>query len=270
MTMARLWLGMAFGLATVAGCGDVVHSMHSDHTGQHGTRPSAPHVTVAPLTLTLGPTQAQLAAYFCPFLGVTEPLSTAAAAACRSRGPAPEADDLAVNVRIDATIASGNPIRLEASSALFVITLYPGAGANQVVGALCLTLCDADAHECPQTDEACHTSSTDVIDLGDVAPAHDFMSSVAFTEHRYAELAVRDVPAHGQASLVVDAALSAEPLVTAIQNNDTAALTAMRAGQQPTFAVPYAVEGTIWVEGRGNDGFAYPIERATGTLELPN
>lgn len=268
MNLARLGVGLSIGLVGFAGC-DVLHTMHSDHTGQHGAAPSAPHTTLAPLAWIEEPTSAQVAAHLCPLLATDAPLSTAASAACRARGPSPALDAMHFRARASATIASSSMTRLTISSVLLVVTAYPDAGATQALGAVCLTLCDEGASACPQTSEACRSSEDHVLDLGDLDGASGFVTSIAVEEGRVADLAVRQLPAHGEVSLDVDLSIATERLLVAMRANDTAATDAIRAGEAPTFHVPYAIEGTLWVDGRGNDGFAEPIPRVTGTLELP-
>ncbi len=260
----------SLGLVVAVGCGGVMHTMHSDHTGQHGAAPSPPNSTFAPLELTFGPTNAQLAAHFCPLLAAATPLDTRASAACRANGPAPAIDQLATRIRAEATVVSTNMVRLRMESVLLVLTVYPDAGATRVIGSVCLTLCDEGASTCPQTDEACRSTSRDVVDLGDVDAARGFLTSAAVLEERVADLVVRDISPHGSVTLSIDLALGTERLLDAIEANDADAIAAIRAGHAPAFRIPYALEGTIWVDGRGNDGFAEPITRATGTLVFPS
>lgn len=255
-------------LVSLAGC-DVLHSMHSDHTGQHGAAPSPPTATFAPVEVSLGPTGAQLAAHFCPRVAATTPLDADASAACRANGPAPALDDLAARLHVESIVESRSMVRSRIESALLVLTLYPGTGAQQVVGAVCLTFCDEGASTCPQTDEACRSSSGDAIELADVAPAHGFLTSVAVAEERVADLHVLELAPHGTVTLAFDVALDPRQLLDAVFASDTAGLDAIRAGQAPTFAIPYALEGTLWLDGRGNDGWGERITRGTGTIELP-
>ncbi len=256
-------------LAAAAGC-DALHSLHSDHTGQHGHAPSAPTSTFAPIEVTFAPTNAQLAAHFCPLVAAATPLDSAASAACRANGPAPAIDALATHLRVETTAASSNMVRLHVESVLLVLTVFPDTGAPEVVGSVCLTLCDEGASACPQTDEACRSTSHEVIDVADVDAARGFLVATAVQEQRVSELVVREIPPHGSLTFTTDLELGTERLLDAIQANDAQALDAIRGAQAPTFRVPYAIEGTLWVDGRGNDGFAEPITRATGTIEFPS
>lgn len=266
--MVRGLASASFGLAlAVTGC-DVLHTMHSDHTGQHGAAPSPPSATFAPAEVSLGPTSAQLAAHFCPRVAATTPLDADASAACRANGPAPALDDLATRLHVESIVESRSMVRSRIESALLVLTLYPGTGAQQVVGAVCLTFCDEGASECPQTEEACRSSAGDALDLADVAPARGFLASVAVDEQRLADLRVQELAPHGTVTLAFDVALGTQTLLDAIFASDAAGLDAIRAGQAPSFSVPYALEGTLWLDGRGNDGWAERITRATGTLDL--
>ncbi len=249
---------------TVGLTGCVLHTMHSDHTGQRGRPPSAPQVTIAPLTLTAAPTAAQIAAHLCPLLAMTEPLGAEAALACRARGPAPDPSSLAFATRVEASLHSNNMIPLRLESVLLVLSTYPDAGAGQTLGAVCLTLCDTDQRECRQTDEACHSAEQNVLDLSDIAPVDGFVTSVAVADAHRSELDLVRVPAHGDAQLGFDLSLSTETVLDAIRENDTAGIAAMRSGAGARFTIPWAVEGTVWVEGRGNDGWGMPLPRTTG------
>lgn len=255
-------------LVGAAGC-DVLHTMHSDHTGQHGTAPRPPTSTLAPLAWIESPTGAQLTAFLCPLLGDETPLSPEAATACRARGPTPVPSALRFQVRAEASVANAGMVSLRIESLLLVLTAYPEGGASHALGAACLTLCDAGASQCPQTDEACRSTAEGVVELGDLDGASGLLSSIAVEEHRLTDLVVHPLPAHGAASITVDLAIDRERLLTAIRGNDIAAISAIRLGDPATFSIPYALEGTLWVDGRGNDGFAEPITRTTGTLTIP-
>lgn len=251
--------GVALGLT---GC--VLHTMHSDHTGQRGPPPSAPLVTVSPLALTVEPTAAEIAAHLCPLLAVAEPLGPDAAAACRARGPAPDVAGLSFATRVEAAVHNNNMIPLRIESVLLVLSTYPEGGAGQTLGAVCLTLCDGDQRECRQTDEACHSAEDGVLDLSDVAPVDGFVTSVAVVDAHRSELDLVRVPAHGDAQLGFDLSLDTDAILDAIRENDAAGIAAMRSGDAARFTIPYAIEGTIWVEGRGNDGWGMPLPRTTG------
>lgn len=267
MKLGTAALGAAsISLAAMAGC-DVLHTMHSDHTGQRHA-PSAPTVTLAPLAWIESPTADQLTAFLCPRLAEDFPLSADGTAGCRARGPTPMPDSLHFQLRAEATIANASMVRMDVESVLVVLTAYPDAGGTHALGAVCITLCDADASQCPQTDEACRSTTDGVVELGDLDGAGGMLSSIAVTEHRLADLAVRSIAPHGSTTMTIDIDVDRERLVHAIQLNDRAANDAIRAGQATGYSIPYALEGTLWVEGRGNDGFAEPMGRTTGTLEI--
>lgn len=268
MGLARVLVLASVAAALAAGGCDVLHTMHSDHTGQHGVAPTPPTSTFAPLAWIESPTRAQLTAFLCPLLGTETPLSPEASAACRAAGPTPVPSALRFQVRAEASIENRGMVRLAIESVLLVLTVFPEGGARQVIGAACMTLCDEGATQCPQTNEACHSSAEGVVDLGDLDGADGFLSSIAVEDQLVSELAVHPLPAHGSAALRYDLAIDRARLLAAIQTNDIAAISAIRLGEPATFTIPYALEGTIWVDGRGNDGFAEPITRTTGTLTI--
>jgi hypothetical protein len=268
MKLEAVCAAVSLSLVSAVGC-DALHTMHSDHTGQHGTAPTPPTTTFAPLAWIESPPATQLTAFLCTLLGADTPLSSDATTACRASGPTPVPSALRFQVRSESTIENRGMVRLTMESVLLVFTAYPEGGASQALGAVCLTLCDEGATQCPQTNEACRSTSEGVVELGDLEHPGGLVSSIAVEENRVADLAVRSLAPHGSTPLTVDLAIDAQRLLAAVRANDAAVTDAIRAGTAPTYAIPYAIEGTIWVDGRGNDGFAEPMARTTGVLEIP-
>jgi hypothetical protein len=268
MSWARVFLVLS-ALTTLAACGDVLRSMHGDHTGGTRTPPPAPRVTLAPLTLVAHPSAQQLAAHYCPELAAESPLGRAAAAACRALGPTPSADDLAFRFRVEMTFANNSSIVLPVASALLAFTAFPESEAPQSLGTLCLSLCDEGAADCPQATADCQSNDPDVHDLDSFRGATEhFLTSVALGQQHFGELAVRTVPPHGQVELSTEVAVASEPMLALIRQTQADPIASIRNGQTPSFSLPYAIEGTAWIEVESYPRVAAPIPRVTGSWDL--
>lgn len=267
--VARTLSFMACLSVSVAGCG-VLHTMHEDHTGQQHAPPSAPQASIAAPELTQHPTSAELTAHFCAALAPEGSLSHAAATACRALGAAPAEDDLAFATHVDLALTSSNPVSISVASVLLVLTAYPDSGDTANVGAVCITLCNEHASACPQSEDACRSTDDSVHDLDDAHASAGFLVAPALDAHRFRELERVIVRPHGSATLSIDLAIAAAQLLGVMQRVDSAPMGAIRAGHAPSFAIPYAIDGALWVDSNGSARSAASLPRVTGTWEIPS
>ena len=266
MIAARVF-GFTLLAVSALGCG-VFHTMHEDHTGQQHSPPSAPQATVAASELTQHPTNAELTAHFCSALAPEGSLSRAAATACRALGPAPSEDDFAFATHVDVALTSSNPVSISVASVLLVVTAYPDSGDTANVGAVCITLCEEHATTCPQSEDACRATDESVHDLDDAHATAGFLAAPALDGQRFRELERVIVRPHGSATLSIDLTIAAAPLLGVMQRVDSAPMGAIRAGHAPTFAIPYAIEGAVWIDSNGGARSAASIPRVTGTWDI--
>jgi hypothetical protein len=249
---------LALPLLAVAGCG-VFHTMHEDHTGQQHTPPSAPRAT-ATATLTAHPTPEQLTAHYCASLATEGSLARAAATTCRGLGAAPAPSDLSFQSRVALALTSSNPVSVTVTSVLLRVTAFPDSAERENTSALCITLCTPHASTCPQDPHGCD---------GAAEGTESFASVPALADHRFFhELEQVILRPHADAALAVTLDLASEPLLALLGRVDGAAMDAVRAGHAPTYAIPYAIEGTVWIASGTSTTASATIPRATGTWDV--
>jgi hypothetical protein len=242
----------------LASCG-VMHSMHEDHTGQQHAPPAAPTAT-ATSALTEHPTPEQLTAHYCAALATEGSLGRAATAACRGLGAAPATADLAFRSRVALALASSNPVSVTVTSVLLRVTTFPDASEAPSAATICITLCSPHASSCPQDPHGCD---------GAGEASQEWLTVPALADHRYFhELEQIVLRPHADATLAVTLAIASEPLLALVQRADGAAMDAVRTGHAPTYAIPYAIEGTLWIASGTSTTASAEIPRVTGTWDV--
>jgi hypothetical protein len=253
----------------VCGC-DALRSLHEDHTGGHGAPPPSPRVRLVETRLAHHPSDQQLAVHYCTQVAAGSRLGPAGVLLCRALGPTPSTEDLQFRweIELEATNPSSVPVPLV--QALVAFTAFPGEADPESLGAICLTLCES-GDTCPQSEEATSCQSdepaiTDLESLGHAAAG--FLTSVALGEDRFEDLTVRTIAPHGTVRFVAELAFDVEPMLGLIERSSESAVTQAREGHAPEFVIPYAVEGSIWVEARNFGRIAASFPRTEGRWDL--
>ncbi len=257
-------------LALVPGCGELLSGMHSDHSGGGGAPPVTPRVRVVEVRLGHHPTDRQLAAHYCRQVAAGSHLGPAGVQACRALGAAPSEDDLQFRWEIELEVTNPNSVPFPLVQALVGFTAFPDESGEANVGALCLSLCET-AETCPQSEEAsaCQSDEPEIRDLASLGETTaGFLTSVALGEERFEDLRVRTISPHATARFIAELALDAEPMLTLIQHANESAVSQARLGHAPEFVIPYAVEGSIWVDVRNYGHVAASFARTTGSWDL--
>lgn len=229
---------------------------------QRLSRPSPPRVTVAGARLVQAPTNALLAGFYCA--QVAPPLL------CGLFGPVPQASDLLFRFDLDLDLANTSAVAMPAAEVLAAFTVYPNASGQQNLGAACLTLC-ADPAQCVQNAPgACHSDQADIRGVDDfVRASAGFLVAVAQGHDRLENLRVQTIPANGQIRAVVHLELGGAQVLGLIRALSTEAIGQVQRGQLPRFAIPYRVEGTVWVnvEHFGRIAATIPAFESTWILQ---
>lgn len=245
-------------LASSAGCAELL--------GPYGTggttaaprpRIDPPNVRLAELTLAKAPRPETIARVYCserfPEL------------VCQFLGPQPTAADKAFFFDVALEVQNPNPVPIPVASVLFGFTAFPAdASGAETLGSLCLTLCE-DGATCTQRADACQSDQPDIRTPEDFAlAAAGFLVSTALGERRFEDIRVQTVPAGAQTRLVVRLGVDPEQMIRLLVRVFREALDdATRRRVVPSIAIPYAIEGTVFVEvesfGRFAAGFG-PVE----------
>jgi hypothetical protein len=256
-------------LSLVSGCGAFA-DMHADHSGGQRTAPPPPRVRLVETRLARHPTDRQLAAHYCTEVAAGSHLGPAGVAACRALGPAPSDADLQFRFEVELEVTNPSAVRVPLVAALIAFTAFPDAQDAASLGAVCLELC-ASADGCPQRDDAtaCQSEDPAITDLASLGEATaGFVTSVALGEERFEDLGVQSISPHGTVRFVAELAVDPERMLVLIEQTNESAVAEARQGHAPELVIPYAIDGTVWVDAQGFGRIAASFPRATGTWSL--
>lgn len=230
-----------------------------------------PQVTFMGATLAQAPSQQALAAYYCPVL-VNVPFGGAGVLCQGLFGPRPAPSALATAFDLRFKVANPNRIPLPVASVLAAVTIFPGAG-NQQLGAVCLQLC-AEGPGCTprETTAACTSSSQDIRSLSDfaaAAPGLLISAGVALANGQTPSFEAPALSAGSETDVIARFSFGPTQLLGALQALAAQSTSELRAGRIPTLNIPYRVEGTIWFDAGSIGRIAVPYGPLAGSWTLP-
>lgn len=226
--------------------------------------PPTPNVQVTAVTLGAHPTNAMLAAYFCAEAAG----GGLAGMACRALGNVPTKADLKFAFQVELEAANPSSLPMPIVSTLIAFTAYPADSGGQNLGSVCVEMCK-DPSNCPQSANACDSSDPLIKSPKDFAgAAAGFLVSSALSGGPKVELSMPLVDPGKSLKFVASLTLGIDQLLALMKRASGDAIASARKGQKPAFAIPWAVEGSIWVrfEGFGRIGATFP--RQTGEWQL--
>ncbi|MEM9072100.1 MAG: hypothetical protein AAGE52_26575 [Myxococcota bacterium] len=243
--------------ALLAGCAGVGFPGAEVPAGSRGTRPAAPDVRVAEVRFVDAPSAQELAAHYCA--EVAPPLL------CRVFGAQPR--DMKFVFDVELEIANRNVVELPVVSALVAFDAFPDTAATHL-GTACVSLCE-DPSNCVADANACQSDEPQIRDLDDFARATaDFLVAVGQGERSLQDLRVRRVGPQDRIRMVLRLELSTSQMVTLIRETLRDAMAQLRQGRVPEFAIPYRIEGSVWVAVESFGRFAAGFGPVEGTWEL--
>lgn len=258
-------------LALAPGC-DALRGIHDDHTSGTRAGPPPPRVRLVQARLADHPTDRQLAAYFCGHVPEGTRLGPAGAAACRALGAVPSDEELAFTYEVELEVTNAASVRMPLVQALVGLVPFPDEPAEGDApsgGALCLVLC-GDGDGCPQSEEgaACRTEETSITDLDSLGLSATGLTSVALAADRFDDIRMQPISPHGNVHLTLEIAVDRELLLARIEDASAAAVAEARRGETPSFVIPYALEGSVWVDDQGHGRVGASFARETGEWRL--
>ncbi len=214
--------------------------------------PQPPRVDVANVRLIRSPTDRQLAGWYCT--------QVAPMLLCQLFGVVPPMSALQFSFDIDLDVHNPNPYPIPMVEILTAFSAWPGAQGQKNLGAVCLSLCD-DGQSCSQGDpQACRSGGPDIRTMADFGMATvNFLLGVATGTTGIENLRVRMLPADGTGRVIVHLELGVSAVLDLVRKMAGDAIDVLRKGKQPHFAIPWRVEGTVWlrVEGFGRFGAGF-------------
>lgn len=260
-TLSRLTL--LAGLVTVASCPAAGIPGLGGPGGGLGPRP-VPQVSVSAVVLESQPTNQMLAAYYCK-QAVSGPLSMG----CRVFGSTPAKADLRFTFRVELEARNPASIPMPVVSALVAFAAYPEATGAQNLGTVCVSMCE-DPNSCPQVADACASDEPEIRGVNDFAnAAAGFLVNAALTGGASIDnLRMPMVPPGGSLKFVAGLTLDIDQTLALLGRLGGDVIGDVKAGRTPSFVIPWAVEGSVWVrfEGFGRIGAGFP--RQTGSWAL--
>lgn len=230
-------------------------------------RPSPPEVSLIEVRATHRPTDEQLAAHFCMQETARSPLGSAGTLLCRVFGPTPTERDLQFTFDVELDAANPGRVPLPLISALIAFTAYPDEAGAENLGSLCISLCDAG--ECPaRGDDACRSDEPEITDVDSLARATvGFLVGLATGERRITDLRVRTIDPSDHVRFVASLAIGVAPMTRLMGRVASGAVDTARSGRTPDFTIPWAIEGSVFVEVESFGRFAASFPETRGSWD---
>jgi hypothetical protein len=231
-------------------------------------------VKVASVKLAHAPTEKQLASHFCSKLSHKElgDFGFVGDMGCEAVfGPLPPRKDLQFAFDVDLVAANPSPIPLPLVSVLVAFTAFPDRrpmGGKQALGAVCLTLCK-DPHNCAQKADSCSSRQPEVHDLASFeAASANFLMSVALGEKSFSDLKIQTIPPKKSIHFNTRFALDIDEMAKLLGTVAEDAIAAVKKKKNPHFVIPYALQGSAWIniESFGRIGTSIPITKGVWDL----
>jgi hypothetical protein len=227
-------------------------------------KPPVPEIKVSTVTLDGKPSNAMLAAFYCSKAAGSSMLGLG----CRVFGSVPSVNDLKFTFHVELEAKNPSTIPMPVVSALVAFTAYPQNTGGANLGSVCVEMCE-DPNSCPQSANACDSSEPQIRGAKDFAnAAAGFLVSAALNGGIKTELKIPMVQPGGTMKFAATLSLNIDQMLDLIKRASGDALSQITSGKQPTFVIPWAVEGSVWVrfEGFGRIGAGFPRSEGSWTL----
>jgi hypothetical protein len=250
---------LALGMVGSSGCAALDQTLSA-----MGLTP--PTVELRSVTLAQSPSQAMLAAYYCPgaVADATGVPAVAAQIACQGFfGAPPATQDLLFGFDVLFNVKNPNRVPLPLSEILTAVNLFPDTN-RQNLGAVCLRLCAPDEPSCQSgpTNAGCQSSSRDIKSLSDFAMASAQLliaQGLAAANGESLPLVAPRVLASSSLDITTRFSIAPTVLLPVLQELAGQSVSQLQKGTAPTFAIPYKLEGTVFIDagslGRVAAGF---------------
>lgn len=224
-----------------------------------------PEIKLTSITLESRPSNARLAAYYC----MQATGGGLAAVACRAFGDVPRKADLRFTFRAQLEAKNPATIPMPVVSALLAFTAFPADTGGQNLGSVCVEMCK-DPSSCPQSANACDSSDPQIKGMQDFAAAAvGFLVASALSGGPTLELTMPVVDPGKSLAFAATLSLDIDQMLALIKRASRDAADQLTRGTRPTFVIPWAIEGSVWVrfEGFGRIGAGFPRQTGEWSLE---
>jgi hypothetical protein len=238
-------------LIVFSGCNNLLNQLQGPGGGPAGVNaPKPPTVTVANVQLVQHPSAELMARALCPEVAPTPFL-------CQALGATPTDDQLRFTFDVQLDITNPNNIPLPVVEALAAFTAFPGAQADNL-GAVCISLCQ-DGQSCTPAPDACQGGTTIKTAQDFTRAAVGFLFAVATGQTRIDELKIKTIDPNGHVRADFQLGLNPRMVMDLVKRLGTDAIAQVKQAKIPQLAIPYSIEGSVWVnvQSYGKIGAGY-------------
>ncbi len=237
-------------------------------TGCVGPEAQLPTVTYQGAALAQSPSQEDMAAYYCPRV-VSDPFGLCAL----TFGAVPPVSEMVVAFNLRFDVHNLNHFPIPVAEMLTAVTLFPDQ-SSQPLGTSCVVFCSPDDPGCTGQPGpgSCTAKSGDIRSIEDFTNATANLivaSGVSLLQGQAPSFRMPEVVQDGEAAIEARFAFGAEPMLQALEQLADQSVDQLAAWKEPTFTIPYRIEGTLWLDvgslGRVAVGFG-PVD---GTWTIP-
>jgi hypothetical protein len=258
--MSRRFLGLLLaGLVVLPGCA----ALSNLNLGALGKTlaPLAPTIDAGTPRLVQAPSNRALGVWLCG--------QVASPVICQLIGGPVSQSQLQFAFELPLKVHNPNTFAVPVVEMLAAFTAYPGQG-GQSLGAACLTFCP-DGQACPQNQPgACRQrTGSDIQTMDDFAGATaGFLVGTLLGTNGVNQLGIKTVPANGALQTAVRLELGMTPMLQLIQKMSGSAVAQVKQGKQPSFAIPWQVKGSAWIDVTNFGRLAAPYGPIAGQWQL--
>lgn len=131
-----------------------------------------------------------------------------------------------------------------------------GPADNETLGSVCITLCEDEGTSCPQDPDTCRLEGS-IRDVDDfVGAAVGFLTSVAVGERRLEDLRVRTIASGQTTAMSFRLAIEPDQMLRVLVRVFTDLFQDLQAGRTPQIAIPFKLEGTVFIDVENFGRFA--------------
>jgi len=251
---------LAFGTS----CGVIDQLLTDENINKVKKVAKMPTMTHKSTLLVQNPTEAQVAAYFCPQYLTSLVCEVAL-------GSPPPKKDLRFDFQLTFTIKNPNDLPIPTVSMLVALNVFKGLEASKL-GSVCVEFCKKDEPNCQNSKpaEACARGKQKTIssweDVAEGAARGLLNIALDKLDGSYkGNKTIRTIPAGGEADLKITFSLGIDPTLDILYKVLKKYITELVIdGKDPDIIIPYEIKGSIWLDlpyefGRFGLGFG-PIQ----------
>lgn len=238
-------------------------------------QPLLPTVNYEGATLVQAPSQAQMAAYYCPQV-VPDPLGIpgAAAVACDTAfGAPPPLEQMRVGFDLRFKISNPNQFPVPVAELLTAATVFPDK-TQQSLGAVCVAFCGASQPNCngePGPD-ACRPKESDIKSIEDFRHAAANLliaKGIRVLSGEEPSFKMPSVVEDSELTMTMRFSFGPQALLGVMKEVAKQSISQLENGQAIQFLIPYSLQGTVFVDVGELGRAAVAFGPATGTWEIP-